>query len=1153
MSDTRNQQQDSTVASTNTNKTTKRGMNRRNFLKASAIGAGALVTLPTLGSEQVSSAPTSQESDYPQTGTAQSGNGQGRLLEKETNNPLNVSKQKLRFIAETWAEPSVWRPSDWPGQPLPLHVVENAAPLAVTGLGFNNAKPLLFSYNGSTPGPTIRMSGDETLFVHVRNLLGPDLGKTPVGAYPDPIEGYPEPEGSLFQAVQATNPSQTYGEGLGQMPTKPKEDWCLGEHVNGVHTNHVTNLHTHGLHVRPEANPDGTHSDNVILRIMPQADWKRREADLDASCRFIRENEVVGQAPYEFRLGNVQDDPNQPHPAGTFWYHPHAHGATHNQVAAGMAGFLIVEGDVDEALHTQLVLGKPLDGKSNTSVIEKNYQKNSVIEDSKLVNPVYQLPYDPARRTGPFDYRERLMFIQRVQVTAEDPDAPVENIGPRQKKAVFNTTNGGFEPRIITMRPGAIERWRILNGSVDGKSYMRFMVLKGRYEYKISPPNPLAPNPRQPLYRIEEDGTKVPIKTMAEIGELKHPLWLLAWDGITLVRETEPGEGKYYIQNLNFEAKTDPLIIDDCKNNFINVDDCYKDAESIRASYVRPNELDLAAANRADVLIQAPILGDNRDAEIYTVIGMGTPLHADGGPRPDTIIAYVIVSGNPVEGMRNCNGGDCLPLHELELPEVQSYLKPITNDELMVMSPEAIYEKLEVNGPPLSPQQEYVLANEIEQYNSTVKDTTYTKVTVDQTDPNDIKTKTVETVQKPKRVESRNFRTRKITYAGWGANDFPLVTNKDSDLDAYIAHYHQHQKLRYYQAPQSLTIAEVTLPQGVKEKLSLRDEEMTIPALPLDNLRQPDGSPLPPILLPPGTRTMSIDGRKFNPTDQVHPKMLWWTAEEWVLTNNSITLWRSEDDKPLFFTADKMPTREKVEEILTKLKCAIEIDPYDERLRAAQIQYQGLLPEEKKGCVTEETVVEEPCEPIKKKYKYDHPTYWGRFKGYPMTRREARDTFGGKHKVATNAADHPFHMHQNPFWVMRIDVPDENGNLVNILPHPRWQDTIWIPRNGGRVIFRSRFPDYLGVYVNHCHLLLHEDNGMMQAVEAVPTANSANYRPAENVLHSGIKDEDVDKLYPTDSKNLGRAWIDSMHFIDPDPNTGQMYPGFTVSPPTLPT
>ena len=33
---------------------------------------------------------------------------------------------------------------------------------------------------------------------------------------------------------------------------------------------------------------------------------------------------------------------------------------------------------------------------------------------------------------------------------------------------------------------------------------------------------------------------------------------------------------------------------------------------------------------------------------------------------------------------------------------------------------------------------------------------------------------------------------------------------------------------------------------------------------------------------------------------------------------------------------------------------------------------------------------------------------------------------------------------------------------------------------------RTRFADFTGSYVVHCHILIHEDRGMMQLVEVVP-------------------------------------------------------------------
>ena len=71
--------------------------------------------------------------------------------------------------------------------------------------------------------------------------------------------------------------------------------------------------------------------------------------------------------------------------------------------------------------------------------------------------------------------------------------------------------------------------------------------------------------------------------------------------------------------------------------------------------------------------------------------------------------------------------------------------------------------------------------------------------------------------------------------------------------------------------------------------------------------------------------------------------------------------------------------------------------------------------------------------------------------------------------------EHPFHIHVNPFQVVAI-----NGQPVT----PRWQDTVILPR-GGSATIRTRFEDFKGKFVNHCHMLGHEDLGMMQVVEVV--------------------------------------------------------------------
>jgi FtsP/CotA-like multicopper oxidase with cupredoxin domain len=76
-------------------------------------------------------------------------------------------------------------------------------------------------------------------------------------------------------------------------------------------------------------------------------------------------------------------------------------------------------------------------------------------------------------------------------------------------------------------------------------------------------------------------------------------------------------------------------------------------------------------------------------------------------------------------------------------------------------------------------------------------------------------------------------------------------------------------------------------------------------------------------------------------------------------------------------------------------------------------------------------------------------------------------------------ADHPYHIHTNPFLVTHV-----NGE---VLAEPIWRDTVNVTRLGS-VTERSRFEDFTGRFVLHCHILNHEDLGMMQLVEVYDPA-----------------------------------------------------------------
>ncbi|MEO8850440.1 MAG: multicopper oxidase family protein [Allobranchiibius sp.] len=72
--------------------------------------------------------------------------------------------------------------------------------------------------------------------------------------------------------------------------------------------------------------------------------------------------------------------------------------------------------------------------------------------------------------------------------------------------------------------------------------------------------------------------------------------------------------------------------------------------------------------------------------------------------------------------------------------------------------------------------------------------------------------------------------------------------------------------------------------------------------------------------------------------------------------------------------------------------------------------------------------------------------------------------------------DHPFHLHVWPMQVTEAPDSDPNGP-------PDWRDVIIVPA-GGRVTVRIPVRDYGGKTVYHCHILDHEDLGMMGQVQA---------------------------------------------------------------------
>jgi FtsP/CotA-like multicopper oxidase with cupredoxin domain len=179
-----------------------------------------------------------------------------------------------------------------------------------------------------------------------------------------------------------------------------------------LHDPYTVNLHTHGLTVSPL-----DIADNPFRLMEPGTTHK-----------------IVVDIPKD-------------HPTGTFWYHPHKHGAVTFHLIGGMAGFLIVQGGPgtldavpevaaakDVVMGFQIIRTK-LDGDTVPTVNEKSQQFGT-----------YPFFTDKKKFQGPWS-------------TYGVDGAP-------GKSFFYFTTNGVTNPT-LRMRPGEVQRWRLLNATSD--------------------------------------------------------------------------------------------------------------------------------------------------------------------------------------------------------------------------------------------------------------------------------------------------------------------------------------------------------------------------------------------------------------------------------------------------------------------------------------------------------------------------------------------------------------------------------------------------------------------------------------------------------------------------------------------------------------
>lgn len=205
----------------------------------------------------------------------------------------------------------------------------------------------------------------------------------------------------------------------------------------------VTNLHLHGMHVSPEGAED-----NVMVQVPPG-----------------------GARTYDYRI-------RPDHPAGTFWYHPHAHGLVNTQLQGMMAGALIVAdrpGDFPAALAAMddhmLIL--------QAICVEKCHNTYDILPDA--IRSEYAIPM-PGMASMKRRRTQEGMDMDGMDMSGMDMEEDEEEDGQDAREeegfpvdlrvapdAPLNDTslptvyvNGQYQPE-LHMAPGVFKRLRFLN------------------------------------------------------------------------------------------------------------------------------------------------------------------------------------------------------------------------------------------------------------------------------------------------------------------------------------------------------------------------------------------------------------------------------------------------------------------------------------------------------------------------------------------------------------------------------------------------------------------------------------------------------------------------------------------------------------------
>lgn len=100
---------------------------------------------------------------------------------------------------------------------------------------------------------------------------------------------------------------------------------------------------------------------------------------------------------------------------------------------------------------------------------------------------------------------------------------------------------------------------------------------------------------------------------------------------------------------------------------------------------------------------------------------------------------------------------------------------------------------------------------------------------------------------------------------------------------------------------------------------------------------------------------------------------------------------------------------------------------------------------------------------------------------------------------------HPFHIHINPFLITKVQNAKDEDVTLKEIGKPTWRDTLAM-KQGYTYTLLTKYETFAGKFVDHCHILDHEDQGMMEQVWIVdPKAPPASPAAPAAILDSPAK------------------------------------------------